>query len=75
MLLEPRISTMTNYGLMIFNSRKFIRKCKRSGNKTLVPHMICKGLMFIAHSESEVGSWNLIPCPFNDQPWRIDSKV
>jgi hypothetical protein len=75
MLLKPRISTMMIYGLMIFNSWKFIRKCKRLGNKTLVRHMICKRLMFVAHNELEVGSWNSIPCPFSDQPWCFDSKV
>jgi hypothetical protein len=34
----------------------------------MVPHMICKGLTFVAHNELKVGSWNLIPCPFNNQP-------
>jgi len=53
---------MTIYGSMIFNSQKFIEKCKRSRNKTLVPHMICKGLMFVVHNESEVevGTWYLV---------------
>jgi hypothetical protein len=58
----------TVYYLMILNSKKFMNKCRRSGNKTLVLHMICRGSTFSFHNESKVGTWKLKPCPFRDQP-------